>query len=442
MHVQQIEESPFMAAGKQEHKAMKNRKSFLEFYSKESHIPFYIMIGLFVFSNMLMVVNFIDPVIVHVITLRLAVNTVLLVGCAMYIALNLLLWKVEPITVASAIGVIAVVGFGWNFIGLTNEFFCTIVAAMLALLAYQRDFKVVMKIVMVCHIITMIVAAMGLPLGYTELVYKVATVDVGYSLGLVYCNHVGRMAFLILMIAWYLWGQEKVLLSLVVGVAVAAFMWFVIECKTITLFLVGFPLCWWIIRLCRGKGEGNAAVSVLKKIGQGLLLIMPFLCMLFTYILGLFRNFFLDHWHFGQPIYALWMRFISAGILFKVYGFPLLGRDILNENGILEVSDGHQYFANIVDNAYIYYLIAIGGIALIACMLWFGFGMYRAMKNKDAAIQLMYFFMCGYGILEVVLFQFEHNFLFFYPLTATALAYKNFQRDKGHTDSIEPAGGE
>jgi len=67
-------------------------------------------------------------------------------------------------------------------------------------------------------------------------------VDVGYSLGLVYCNHVGRMAFLILMIAWYLWGQEKVLLSLVVGVAVAAFMWFVIECKTITLFLVGFPL--------------------------------------------------------------------------------------------------------------------------------------------------------------------------------------------------------
>lgn len=123
MHVQQIEESPFMAAGKQEHKAMKNRKSFLEFYSKESHIPFYIMIGLFVFSNMLMVVNFIDPVIVHVITLRLAVNTVLLVGCAMYIALNLLLWKVEPITVASAIGVIAVVGFGWNFIGLTNEFF-------------------------------------------------------------------------------------------------------------------------------------------------------------------------------------------------------------------------------------------------------------------------------------------------------------------------------
>jgi len=164
--------------------------------------------------------------------------------------------------------------------------------------------------------------------------------------------------------------------------------------------------------------------------------------MLFTYILGLFRNFFLDHWHFGQPIYALWMRFISAGILFKVYGFPLLGRDILNENGILEVSDGHQYFANIVDNTYIYYLIAIGGIALIACMVWFGFGMYRAMKNQDAAIQLMYFFMCGYGILEVVLFQFEHNFLFFYPLTATALAYKNFQRDKGHTDSIEPAGGE
>ena len=32
--------------------------------------------------------------------------------------------------------------------------------------------------------------------------------------------------------------------------------------------------------------------------------------------------------------------------------------------------------------------------------------------------------MCGYGIIEVVLFQFEHDFLFFYPLTATAMMYK------------------
>ena len=109
----------------------------------------------------------------------------------------------------AAAGLIALVGFGWNFIGQTNEFFCTIVAALLAVLAYQRDFRMILKIVLVCHLLTMIVGAVGLPLGFTELAYKVQTVDNGFSMGLIYPNHVGRMMFLILVIAWYLWGQSK-----------------------------------------------------------------------------------------------------------------------------------------------------------------------------------------------------------------------------------------
>lgn len=406
---------------------MNKSKSFSEYYAGESPVPFYILFTLFVFSNMLRVINFIEPVGIQVLTIRLAVNTVLLIVCAMYAAFTLLLWRIEPSTIVTAIGIVSVVGFGWNIIGLTNEFFCTVIAAFLVLLAYQRDYKIMLKIVMICHVVTMAVAALGLPLGYTELVYKVATTDVGYSMGLIYSNHVGRMAFLILMIAWYLWGQDKLLLSVAVAWATAAVMWFVIECKTIAGFLVLFPLCWGIIKILVKIESESVAWKVIKGAGKAVLLAMPFLCMLFTYIMGLHRAFFLDHWHFGQPIYALWMRFISAGVLFKVYGFPLLGRDILNENGILEIINGHVYMANIVDNAFIYYLIAIGGIALIACMLWISFGTYRAIKNKDYAFLLMNVFMCGYGILEIVLFQFEHNFLFFYPMTAAALAYKSLK---------------
>ena len=426
---------------------MNKNKSFSEYYAGESPAPFYILFTLFVFSNMLRVINFIEPVRIQVTTVRLVVNTVLLIICAMYAAFILLLWKTEPVTIAAAVGIIAAVGFGWNFIGLTNEFFCTITTVFLVLFAYLRDYKVLLKIGMICHIITMAAAALGLPFGYTELVYKVDTADVGFSMGLVYANHVGRMAFLILMIAWYLWGQDKLLLSIVAAWATAAVMWIVIECKTIALFLVVFPLCWGIIRILVKIDCGNAAWKVIKGAGKIVLLAMPFLCMLFTYIMGLHRTFFLEHWHFGQPIYALWMRFISAGILFKVYGFPLFGRDILNENGIMEIKDGHVYMATIVDNAYIYYLIAIGGIALIACMLWISFETYRAIKNKDYAFLLMNFFMCGYGILEVVLFQFEHNFLFFYPMTAAALAYKGLKKlsteeDVGEDTDLKEEGNE
>ena len=147
---------------------MNKNKSFSEYYAGESPAPFYILFTLFVFSNMLRVINFIEPVRIQVTTVRLVVNTVLLIICAMYAAFILLLWKTEPVTIAAAVGIIAAVGFGWNFIGLTNEFFCTITTVFLVFLAYQRDYKVLLKIVMVCHIVTMVVAALGLPFGYTE----------------------------------------------------------------------------------------------------------------------------------------------------------------------------------------------------------------------------------------------------------------------------------
>ena len=408
---------------------MENSKPFKEYYAEMNPIPFYVMIGLFVFSNMLLVVNFVEPVAEKITLFRLGVNTVLLVLCIMYIAFTLLLWKLEAKTFLIAAGLIALVGLGWNFIGQTNEFFCTIVAALLAVLAFQRDYKVILKIVLVSHLLTMVVGAAGLLIGYSEYAFKIDTntIEKGNSLGLIYPNHVGRLSFLIFVIAWYLWGQRKRILTTIVSFLAAAIMVYIIKCKTIAVFFIAFPICWWVITLFEGKIDETDHIfsRIIHRAFDGIIMALPFLAMGLTYLLGLKRHFFMERWHYGQDIYSLWMRFISAGINFEAYGFPLFGRDILNESAPIEFYEGQIYVANIVDNAYIYYLIAIGGIAMIACMLWLSFGAYRALKNKDFAYLLIYFFMCGYGIIEIVFFQFEHNFLFFYPLTATAMIYRN-----------------
>ena len=65
-----------------------------EFYAKESPIVFYAMLALFVVSNMLLIVNFIDPVAEKVLTARIGINAALLILCTMYIAFILLIWKV------------------------------------------------------------------------------------------------------------------------------------------------------------------------------------------------------------------------------------------------------------------------------------------------------------------------------------------------------------
>ena len=404
---------------------MNQNLSFLKFYEKEPHTPFYVILSLFIFTNMLRVIYFTKNVMELMASVRLVVNAVLMAACAMYTAFNIVLWRLKPVPAAAAVGILALTGFGWNFIGQTNEFFSTAVAMFLALLAYRRDFRVILKIVLVCHFMTLLVGFLGLYLGYSKLAYKIDSTDIGYSMGLIYPNHVGRIAFLIFMIAWYLWGQKKQLLTAGIAIVLSLLMWFVVECKTITIFLIGFPVCWRIVTWIRDRKTencaGTRAVSVIRNV---FLIPMPFLCLGLTWILGKNRAFFMRHWHYGQGIFSLWMRFISAGVLFKTYGFPLLGRDILEENAVTEIIEGRKYLANIVDNAYIYYLVALGGIVLVICMLWLSLGNYRALRNRDSALLLISVFMCAYGLIEVVYFQFEHNFLFFYPLTAAALAYK------------------
>ena len=151
---------------------------------------------------------------------------------------------------------------------------------------------------------------------------------------------------------------------------------------------------------------------------------MPFICFAATYILGRLKEWLDSLSYYGTGFYALLMRFISAGALFDTYGFPLIGRDIFSEEAPIVLINGHYYTANIVDNAYIFYLVAIGLILLIICMSWISFANYRAVKNGDRALLLLSVIMCGYGLIETVFFRFEHNFIFFYPLAATAMMYK------------------
>ena len=396
--------------------------SFPEFYARESAIPFYVMVGLFVLTNMLLVIFFEPDLLPHVYNARRWINTLLLWLCPMYFALNLILWKMKPWTIAVGVGSIIAVFAVWNFLGQYTELFCTAVAAILALLAYGRDYKVVLKIYLVAHLVTMLVAAVGLKLGYALPTYKLGTEDVGVSLGLVYPNHLGRMTFIVMIIAWYLWGQKRRVLTTAIFWAMAAVMWVWVKCKTIAFFMVAFPLCWWATTgLLAWKREGKVW-NGLHWIWKRAMVLMPFIMFAFTYIAGTQRVWLDSLSEFGTGFYSLLMRFISAGILFKTYGFPLWGTNILEEIAPAEPMNGHIYMAGVIDNSYVYYYICLGAIVLALVMAWLCLANWRLTQNEDHALLLISVFMLVYGLIEVVTFQFEHNFMWFYPMTATALS--------------------
>ena len=412
--------------------------SFAEFYEKESPIPFYIMLGLFVLSNMLLVINFTPEMREIVKNARLGINTLLLWLCPMYFAFNLILWQMKPWTMAVGAGAVVAVFAVWNFVGQYYELFCTVVAAILALLAYRRDFKTILKIVMIAHLVTVLAAIVGLKLGYALPRYKIGTDDYGISLGLIYPNHLGRMVYIVMTIAWYLWGQERRVLTTAAFWAVAAVMWIWVKCKTITIFMLVFPVCWWATTgLLHWKREGKIW-NTLHEIWNGIMILMPFVMFVFTYVLGKFRVFLDSLSHFGTGLYSMLMRFISAGILFQAFGFPLWGRNITEEEAPWEFMNGHIYMAGIIDNSYVYYFICLGVIVLALVMVWLCVANWRAVQNGDHALLLLSVFMLVYGLIEVIAFQFEHNFMWFYPLTATALAAASERRKQPEATDEQP----
>ncbi|MGX8704989.1 MAG: hypothetical protein ACSW8J_00265 [bacterium] len=412
--------------------------SFAEFYAKESPIPFYVMMGLFVLSNMLLVINYTPEAEELVLNARRWINVLLLWLCPMYFAFNLILWQMKPWTMAVGAGAVMVVFAMWNFVGQYYELFCTVVAAILALLAYRRDFKTILKIVMIAHLVTVLAAIVGLKLGYAVPRYKLGSEDLGISLGLVYPNHLARLTYIVMTIAWYLWGQERRVLTTVVFWALAAVMWIWVKCRTNAILMVALPICWWATTgLLHWKREGKIW-NALHEIWNGIMILMPFVMFTFTYVLGKFRVFLDSLSHFGTGLYSMLMRFISAGILFQAFGFPLWGRNITEEEAPWEFMNGHIYMAGIIDNSYVYYFICLGVIVLALVLAWLCVANWRAVQNGDHALLLISVFMLGYGLIEVITFQFEHNFMWFYPLTATALAAASEQRKQPELTDEQP----
>ena len=125
------------------------------------------------------------------------------------------------------------------------------------------------------------------------------------------------------------------------------------------------------------------------------------------------------------------MRFISAGILFDAFKFPLLGKNIQAEEAPMEFINGKIYVAGIIDNSYVYYFICFGVIVMALVLAWLCVANWRMVQNGDHALLLISVFMLGYGLIEVVTFQFEHNFMWFYPLTATAMAAAMERKKQG-----------
>ena len=124
---------------------MMDEKSFRDYYREQSPIPIYIIFGLFILSNMLLVINFTEPVAETVNSVRLVINAAVIVLGPMYFCFQLLLWRRNVLNWIVTLAIISGVFLGWNYLGHTEEIFFTAASFVLVLLVNGTDYRIILK---------------------------------------------------------------------------------------------------------------------------------------------------------------------------------------------------------------------------------------------------------------------------------------------------------
>ena len=277
------------------------------------------------------------------------------------------------------------------------------------LMAYGKDYKKIIKCYVLVAISTLLVALIGLPIGLTQERSKMDSAY-NFSFGIVYPNTWGQIFFLILIIIWYLFLQKKIIVTLILFWATAAFMYLIPKCKTIMLFAIIFPVI--TLFMNKKREKGNKPLDMIW-------IVFPFICFIVTMILC-WQMDWVKKYAYGTPLESMAMRFVQGGIAFKHYGFPIIGHTLPDDPNIVYAVNGVPEVLYVVDNAFVTFGLFRGAIWMLWALCWLTYANWKGLKNRDRALVLISAFIMVFAIMERPGLEGAYNFMFLYPLASVA----------------------
>ena len=296
-----------------------------------------------------------------------------------------------------------------NLYGVVMDvFFC--------LMAYKKNYRKMLRCIFGAAAVMLLIAGLGIAAGFTMDIKKPLNVSPGHSLGILYPNTWGYIAFLVMLLIWYLYLRRKWILTFLLFWSVSVFMYFYISCRTITGFSLVFPFCAvltdWLEERSRNAGKQN-------KVIRWLVTLIPFIS--FAVMMTLSMNYLWVHKHFyPTKLLNFAMRFVQGGLYFKTYGLPLVGNPYRsNQITYINVNDSFER-VGILDSSFAAYIIMRGMIWMFCTLLWLCLALWKAMKKKDYAIPLLEIFILLFAMMERPGLEMWYNFVMLYPLAKAA----------------------
>ena len=310
-----------------------------------------------------------------------------------------------------------VLGFLYLCAGMQRDKFDGLMIFLLAVGAYGKDYRNLLKVLLWCTIGSVAVAMIGIPIGITLETPKVGAYGTGLAFGFAHPNVFGSYVFFIFITIWYLYIRERPLLIeyAVFGLSwlLAVFMVFIPKCRTQALLLLLFPFA---VMACKGVlgAEGAKKRTALRLMLRWVMILAPIFCFLITVLLGTQREWLVTH-TFGTYIENFSKRFIQAGLAFKEHGFPLFGELIRFTPEATENLGGYTIPLYVLDNGYVTYTILRGMIWMVPALLWLTFADWKISRRNDYRMLAVSVLFCLMGLMERYTFT-MYNYIFLYPL--------------------------
>ena len=395
-------------------------KSFLKAVSCASETAYLILLSLYVTIYFLLKFGW----AVHMYRIdeyiRYSLLGIVMWGSAIYlfyvIASWRSMWDRNPELIATAVMILAAT---WLFSKkMSTNLYGVIMDIFFCVMACGKDYRKMLRCILAVAVVMLVIAGMGLPLGYTWDMVKPHNVSPGHSLGINYPNTWGYLAFLAMMITWYLYLRFRPLLTSAFFWGVSAFMYRFISCRTISLLGVVFPVLAFVVDLIEKKVKGRSAKKQGSFAGRAavfLVTMMPFGAFAFMMAVSMQYKWLHKHYYYTW-FHNFAMRFVQGGLYFKTYGLPLVGNPYRSSRITYINVNGEFLEVGILDSSFASYLIMRGILWIMYTLAWLCAAIWKALKNRDYAIPFLEFIILVFAMMERPGLEMWYNFILLYPL--------------------------
>lgn len=356
--------------------------------------------------------------------IRVGMLSLIMWGSALYLLYVIVEWKKlwKNIGWLLIISVPVLVATAWFSNKMTTNAYNAVMDFFFCIMVCGKSYKKVLSCVMGVAVSTLLIAGLGQLFHFTLDAVKPENVSPGHSFGIIYPNTWGYIAFVILIICWYLYFRRKPIITFGVFWIVTAIMYFVVSCRTIALLTAVFPLIAFAVDLLESRTKNTFHKAKKIKIGS---IVEAFPILYAVLMLGMFTQYNLIHKLYNTPLNTFAMRFVQGALFLKTYGVKLIGNAFHNNNEINYVLvDGEYIKLGILDNSIASYLLMRGVLWVVACLVWQVIAIRKALKNHDYGIPFLCIIILMYAAMERPGLDVWFNFILLYPLAKVVNNFK------------------